>query len=38
MAEKHGWVSASLGTRILRTETAGMAVLAAIMYQMEELE
>ena len=38
LAKQHGWVSASLGARILRTETAGMAVLAAIMYQMEELE
>ena len=38
LARQHDWVSATLGARILRTETAGMAVLAAIMYQMEELE
>ena len=38
MAKQYGWVSASLGARILRTETAGIAVLAAIMYQMEELQ
>ncbi|HHU48385.1 MAG TPA: 16S rRNA (uracil(1498)-N(3))-methyltransferase [Clostridiales bacterium] len=38
LARLHGWVSASLGSRILRTETAGMAVLAAVMYQMEEME
>jgi 16S rRNA (uracil1498-N3)-methyltransferase len=38
LARQHGWIPASLGPRILRTETAGMATLAAIMYQMEELE
>jgi 16S rRNA (uracil1498-N3)-methyltransferase len=38
LARQYGWISASLGPRILRTETAGMAALAAIMYQMEELE
>ncbi|HHY82168.1 MAG TPA: 16S rRNA (uracil(1498)-N(3))-methyltransferase [Clostridiales bacterium] len=38
LAEQYGWVTATIGPRILRTETAGMAVLAAIMYHMEELE
>lgn len=38
LARQFGWIPASLGPRILRTETAGMATLAAIMYQMEELE
>jgi len=38
LAEQYGWLSASVGPRILRTETAGMAVLAAIMYHMEEFE
>ncbi|MGI6539020.1 MAG: 16S rRNA (uracil(1498)-N(3))-methyltransferase [Caldicoprobacterales bacterium] len=38
LAEKHGWISVSLGSRILRTETAGMAALTAIMYHLEELE
>ncbi len=35
MAKKAGFISVSLGKRILRTETAGMAALAAIMYQLE---
>ena len=30
-----GATSVSLGTRILRTETAGMAMLAQIMYEVE---
>ncbi|HHU77975.1 MAG: 16S rRNA (uracil(1498)-N(3))-methyltransferase [Caldicoprobacterales bacterium] len=38
LARQHGWTTVSLGSRILRTETAGMAALAAIMYQLEELE
>ncbi|MDD2503509.1 MAG: 16S rRNA (uracil(1498)-N(3))-methyltransferase [Clostridia bacterium] len=38
LAKQHGWVSVSLGSRILRTETAGMAALAAIMYHWREWE
>jgi 16S rRNA (uracil1498-N3)-methyltransferase len=38
LARNHGWIPVSVGPRILRTETAGMAVLAAIMYQMEDME
>lgn len=38
LAKEHGWLSASIGPRLLRTETAGMAVIAAIMYRMEEME
>ncbi len=38
LAKQHGWVCVTLGSRILRTETAGMAVLAAIMYHWEEWE
>ncbi len=38
LARQHGWQSLTLGSRILRTETAGMAVLAAIMYHWEEWE
>jgi 16S rRNA (uracil1498-N3)-methyltransferase len=33
-----GAVSASLGKRILRTETAGMAGISMIMYEFDELE
>ncbi|NLI60224.1 MAG: 16S rRNA (uracil(1498)-N(3))-methyltransferase [Clostridiales bacterium] len=38
LAKEHGWETASLGSRILRTETAGMAALAATMFYMEEME
>jgi 16S rRNA (uracil1498-N3)-methyltransferase len=34
-AKKAGFVSVSLGKRILRTETAGLAALAAITYELE---
>jgi len=33
-----GWERVTIGPRILRTETAGLAVLSAIMYAMEEME
>lgn len=36
LADEYGWRSVSLGSRILRTETAGMAIVAAIMLYMEE--
>lgn len=36
MLEKKGAVSVSLGTRILRTETAGMAMTAQILYEVEQ--
>lgn len=32
------WKSVTIGPRILRTETAGLSTLSAIMYQMEEME
>lgn len=35
LAGEAGFISISLGKRILRTETAGMAVTSAIMYEME---
>jgi 16S rRNA (uracil1498-N3)-methyltransferase len=38
LARQHGWLSLTLGSRIMRTETAGMAVLAAIMYHWREWE
>lgn len=38
LAKEYGWIPVSVGPRILRTETAGMAAIAAIMYQMEEME
>jgi 16S rRNA (uracil1498-N3)-methyltransferase len=34
-AQATGWQTVSLGKRILRTETAGMAVLSTIMYELE---
>ncbi|HUK56014.1 MAG TPA: 16S rRNA (uracil(1498)-N(3))-methyltransferase [Nitrospiria bacterium] len=34
-ARKTGWVSVSLGPRILRAETAGLAVLAILQYELE---
>jgi RNA methyltransferase, RsmE family len=37
-AKEQGWNVVTLGPRILRTETAGMAVLSAIMFYMEEME
>lgn len=37
-ATKDGWVSITLGSRILRTETVGMAMLSMIMFHLEELE
>ncbi|MBE3101047.1 MAG: 16S rRNA (uracil(1498)-N(3))-methyltransferase [Firmicutes bacterium] len=38
LASNNGWIPVSIGPRILRTETAGISVLSAIMYQMEEME
>jgi len=38
IAIQKGWDIITLGPRILRTETAGMAVLSAIMFYMEEME
>ncbi len=38
LAQSSGWIPVSAGPRILRTETAGLAVVTAIMYQMEEME
>ena len=35
-AEEAGFVPVTLGHRILRTETAGMAVLSILMYLLEE--
>lgn len=37
-AKERGWKVVTLGLRILRTETAGMAVLSAIMFYMGEME
>jgi 16S rRNA (uracil1498-N3)-methyltransferase len=34
-AREAGWVTVSLGPRILRAETAGVAVLAIIQYELE---
>ena len=36
IAKEHGVQPVTLGRRILRTETAGMAVLSLIMYQLED--
>ncbi|MFU0799704.1 MAG: 16S rRNA (uracil(1498)-N(3))-methyltransferase [Xylanivirga thermophila] len=38
MAIQYGWDVAGLGPRILRTETAGMALLSATMFYMEEMQ
>jgi len=38
LAKEHGWLPATIGPRILRTETAGLAVLSAIMFHMEEMK
>ena len=38
IALRHGWKRVTLGPRILRTETVGMAALSAIMFYMEEME
>ncbi|HZJ58257.1 MAG TPA: 16S rRNA (uracil(1498)-N(3))-methyltransferase [Clostridia bacterium] len=38
LAKEFGWETVTLGPRILRTETAGMATLAAIMLYMGEME
>jgi 16S rRNA (uracil1498-N3)-methyltransferase len=38
MAKEHGWQSVTIGKRILRTETAGMATVAAIMFGLDEME
>lgn len=38
LAKDNGWESITLGPRILRTETAGMATLAAIMFYMGEMQ
>ena len=35
-AREHGLEPITLGKRILRTETAGLAVLSVLMYQLEE--
>ena len=35
LAIRHGAVPISLGKRILRTETAGMAILSVLMFQIE---
>jgi 16S rRNA (uracil1498-N3)-methyltransferase len=36
LAKEAGFISVSLGKRILRTETAGMAVLSILMYELEQ--
>lgn len=36
LAEKHGIHAITLGRRILRTETAGMALVSVLMFQLEE--
>ncbi|NLN40714.1 MAG: 16S rRNA (uracil(1498)-N(3))-methyltransferase [Clostridiales bacterium] len=38
LAKEYGWDTITLGPRILRTETAGMAALAAIMFYTEEMK
>ena len=38
LAKEYGWHTITLGPRILRTETSGMAALAAIMFYMEEMK
>lgn len=38
LAKEYGWDTVTLGPRILRTETAGLATLAAIMFYMGEME
>ena len=38
LARENGWDTITLGKRILRTETAGMAALAAIMFYMGEMK
>jgi 16S rRNA (uracil1498-N3)-methyltransferase len=38
MAQAHGFLTASLGPRILRTETAAMVVTSIIRYRFGELE
>ncbi len=38
LAKEYGWETVTLGPRILRTETAGMATISAIMFYMEEME
>jgi len=37
LAEKHGVIPVSLGPRVLRTETAGPAVLAMVLYELGDL-
>lgn len=37
-AEREGAIPVTLGSRILRTETAGLAVLAAIMYEYDQMK
>lgn len=34
-AKENGWIPISLGKRILRTETAGLAILSILMFQLE---
>ena len=38
LARAHGAVAASLGPRILRTETAGLVAAVAILYETDNLE
>jgi 16S rRNA (uracil1498-N3)-methyltransferase len=38
LARSHGAVAASLGPRILRTETAGLVAAVAILYETDNLE
>lgn len=38
MAKEHGWQSVTIGKRILRTETAGLAAITAIMFELDEME
>jgi len=38
LAQKHGIAIASLGHRILRAETAGLAAVSAILYEKDEME
>ena len=38
LAKENGWISVTLGKRILRTETAPLTLLSAVSYQLEDLE
>ena len=37
LCREHGFISVSLGKRILRTETASLAMLSILMYEKEAL-